>query len=117
MQTRRGLEIIIDAAASLFDQRSLQRLAEGVLTQLSSLMAVECAGILVLRETGVRRFKVLAGSGVYKRLRRPPSGSDEVEDELRRADPQGLRQRAATISPSAATFSTWAPAAAASWSR
>ena len=53
VQTRRGLEIIIDAAATLFDQRSLQRLAEGVLTQLSSLMAVECAGILVLRETGV----------------------------------------------------------------
>ena len=55
MQTRRGLEIIIDAAATLFDQRSLQRLAEGVLTQLSSLMAVECAGILVLRESGRRR--------------------------------------------------------------
>ena len=50
VQTRRGLEIIIDAAATLFDQRSLQRLAEGVLTQLSSLMAVDCAGILVLRE-------------------------------------------------------------------
>src|SRR6476469_1918681 len=49
VQTRRGLEIIIDAASSLFDQRSLQRLAEGVLTQLSSLMAVECGGILVLR--------------------------------------------------------------------
>ena len=57
VQTRRGLEIIIDAAATLFDQRSLQRLAEGVLTQLSSLMAVDCAGILVLRETGVRRLQ------------------------------------------------------------
>src|SRR5919109_178098 len=51
VQTRRGLEIIIDAASSLFDQRSLQRLAEGVLTQLASLMAIECAGILVLRES------------------------------------------------------------------
>jgi signal transduction histidine kinase len=66
-ETRRGLEIIIDAAASLFDQRSLQRLAEGVLTQLASLMAVECAGILVLRETeGPNGLSVLAGSGSYR---------------------------------------------------
>src|SRR6185295_16952051 len=62
-----GLEIIIDAASSLFDQRSLQRLAEGVLTQLSSLMAIECAGILVLRESdGEVGLSVLAGSGCYR---------------------------------------------------
>ncbi len=67
VQTRRGLEIIIDAAATLFDQRSLQRLAEGVLTQLSSLMAVDCAGILVLREAaGLEGLSVLAGSGSYR---------------------------------------------------
>lgn len=67
VQTRRGLEIIIDAAATLFDERSLQRLAEGVLTQLSSLMDVECAGILVLRETnGHDGLSVLAGSGSYR---------------------------------------------------
>jgi len=67
VQTRRGLEIIIDAAATLFDERSLQRLAEGVLTQLASLMAVECAGILVLREVnGVDGLSVLAGSGSYR---------------------------------------------------
>ena len=65
VQTRRGLEIIIDAAATLFDQRSLQRLAEGVLTQLRILMAVDCAGILVLRETGREGLQVLAGSGCY----------------------------------------------------
>jgi signal transduction histidine kinase len=68
-QTRRGLEIIIDAAASLFDFRSLQRLAEGVLTQLSSLLQVECAGILVLREqNGADGYTVLAGSGNYSRF-------------------------------------------------
>ncbi len=67
VQTRRGLEIIIDAAATLFDHRSLQRLAEGVLTQLSSLMAVECTGILVLRETDSEAgLSVLAGSGSYR---------------------------------------------------
>ena len=84
VQTRRGLEIIIDAAATLFDQRSLQRLAEGVLTQLASLMAVECAGILVLRETeSVNGLTVLAGSGSY----RDYVGADgpPLEPELARA--------------------------------
>lgn len=37
VQTRRGLEIIIDAASTLYDFKSMQRLAEGVLTQLASL--------------------------------------------------------------------------------
>jgi CheY-like chemotaxis protein len=44
-ETRRGLEIIIDAAAALFDTRSMRRFAEGVLTQVASLLEVECAGI------------------------------------------------------------------------
>jgi signal transduction histidine kinase len=79
VQTRRGLEIIIDAASALFDQRSLQRLAEGVLTQLSSLMAIECAGILVLRESdGEVGLSVLAGSGCYR---------DYVTDQGRPLEP------------------------------
>ena len=52
VQTRRGLEIIIDAASTLYDFKSMQRLAEGVLTQLASLLNVDCAGILVLRDDG-----------------------------------------------------------------
>jgi signal transduction histidine kinase/CheY-like chemotaxis protein len=66
-ETRRGLEIIIDAASTLFDFRSMQRLAEGVLTQIASLLKVECAGILVLREGegGMESFSILAGSGCY----------------------------------------------------
>jgi signal transduction histidine kinase len=72
VETRRGLEIIIDAAATLFDQRSLQRLAGGVLTQLSSLMDVECAGILVLREAdSPTGLSVLAGSGSYRHYAAP----------------------------------------------
>ncbi|WP_096485112.1 ATP-binding response regulator [Methylorubrum populi] len=75
-ETRRGLEIIIDAAPMLLDHKSMQRLAEGVLTQVASLLNVDCAGILVLREdereerreSDDRRgggFCVLAGSGLY----------------------------------------------------
>jgi signal transduction histidine kinase/CheY-like chemotaxis protein len=86
-ETRRGLEIIIDAAATLFDQRSLRRLAEGVLTQLSSLMAIECVGILVLREQeskGEQEISVLAASGCYSDLALPDSGRslDEALHQL-----------------------------------
>jgi len=69
VETRRGLEIIIDAASTLYDFKSMQRLAEGVLTQLASLLNVDCAGILVLRDDGGAgsEFSVLAGSGCYSR--------------------------------------------------
>jgi signal transduction histidine kinase len=49
----------------------MQRLAEGVLTQLASLLNVDCAGILVLRDDGNKSredFSVLAGSGCYSRF-------------------------------------------------
>jgi signal transduction histidine kinase len=69
VETRRGLEIIIDAASRLFDFRSMQRLAEGVLTQIASLLNVDCAGILVLRDEGEQaKFSILAGSGCYSRF-------------------------------------------------
>jgi signal transduction histidine kinase len=70
VETRRGLEIIVEAAARLFDFKSMQRLAEGVLTQMASLLNVDCAGILVLREGGVpeENFAILAGSGCYRNL-------------------------------------------------
>src|SRR5947209_539662 len=84
VQTRRGLEIIIDAASTLYDFKSMQRLAEGVLTQIVSLLKADCAGILVLREPQHRdeSFSVLAGSGCYSRY----TGSDSsqvLESELR----------------------------------
>jgi len=66
VETRRGLEIIVEAASELFDFRSMQRLAEGVLTQIASLLQSPCAGILVVREgRAADGFTVLAGSGVY----------------------------------------------------
>src|SRR5947209_18421324 len=85
METRRGLEIIIDAASTLFDFKSMQRLAEGVLTQIGSLLKVDCAGILVLREAlnAHETFSVLAGSGCYSRF----IGTDVsqmIEQDLRR---------------------------------
>jgi CheY-like chemotaxis protein len=61
VQTRRGLEIIIEAAPTLYDFKSMQRLAEGVLTQIASLLNVDCAGILVLRRRRDRRRFFRAG--------------------------------------------------------
>jgi signal transduction histidine kinase len=84
VQTRRGLEIIIDAASTLYDFKSMQRLAEGVLTQIASLLNVDCAGILVLRDDGKRGddFSVLAGSGCYSRFI-GSAGSQSLDTDLR----------------------------------
>jgi signal transduction histidine kinase len=69
-ETRRGLEMIIEGALTLYDFKSMQRLAEGVLTQIASLLKLECGGILVLRDAGgsMQQFTVLAGSGCYRRF-------------------------------------------------
>src|SRR5262245_9114394 len=89
VETRRGLEIIIDAASRLFDFRSMQQLAEGVLTQIASLLNVECAGILVLRDEGNgESFSVLAGSGCYSQftgLRKVDTLRPELRQTVREA--------------------------------
>ena len=95
VETRRGLEIIIEAASTLFDFKSMQRLAEGVLT-----LNVECAGILVLREAQNTRetFSVLAGSGCYSRF----IGSDVsqiLESDLRRLVEEAFARRHHEFSP------------------
>ncbi len=91
VETRRGLEIIIDAASTLFDFKSMQRLAEGVLTQIASLLNVDCAGILVLREggNGMERFSVLAGSGCYRQY----TGAHALQNELRRLVDEAFTRR------------------------
>jgi signal transduction histidine kinase len=81
VETRRGLEIIIDAASTLYDFKSVQRLAEGVLTQTASLLNVDCGGILVLRESGEDTISLLAGSGIYSSL----TGAEQLEPELYQA--------------------------------
>src|SRR5260221_12059037 len=70
VETRRGLEMISEGASALYDFKSMQRLAEGVLTQIASLLKVDCGGILVLREgdTAPGKFAILAGSGCYRRF-------------------------------------------------
>jgi signal transduction histidine kinase len=85
VQTRRGLEIIIDAASTLYDFKSMQRLAEGVLTQIASLLNVDCAGILVLRDgKDVNdEFSVLAGSGCYRRYIAALTDSEPLDPDVK----------------------------------
>jgi len=85
VQTRRGLEIIIDAASTLYDFKSMQRLAEGVLTQIASLLNVDCAGILVLRDGKDidDEFSVLAGSGCYRRYIAANADSQPLDPEVK----------------------------------
>ncbi len=95
VQTRRGLEIIIDAASTLYDFKSMQRLAEGVLTQIASLLNVDCAGILVLRDDGNAAnddFSVLAGSGCYSRFI-GAAGSRSLDPDLRAMVEAAFRRR------------------------
>jgi signal transduction histidine kinase/response regulator of citrate/malate metabolism len=94
VETRRGLEIIIDAASELFDCRSIQRLAEGVLTQIASLLNVECAGILVLREGGApgEDFSVLAASGCYRHVLAVDAGR-ALDPELQSTIHEAFRRR------------------------
>jgi signal transduction histidine kinase len=83
VETRRGLEIIIDATATLGDLKSIHRLAEGILTQMACLLDVDCAGILVLREnrSSACPFAILAGSGRYRDLVGRGAG-EHLEQEL-----------------------------------
>jgi len=94
VQTRRGLEIIIDAASTLYDFKSMQRLAEGVLTQIASLLNVDCAGILVLRDGGATgdNFSVLAGSGCYSRFT-GAAGSKALDTDLRQMVEAAFQRR------------------------
>jgi signal transduction histidine kinase len=94
VQTRRGLEIIIDAASTLYDFKSMQRLAEGVLTQIASLLNVDCAGILVLRDGGVISddFSVLAGSGCYSKFI-GSAGTQPLDPDLRQMVEAAFKRR------------------------
>jgi signal transduction histidine kinase/DNA-binding NarL/FixJ family response regulator len=86
VETRRGLELIVDAASELFDLESMRKLAAGVLTQIGSLVQAHCEGILVLREDQREGYAILAGSGVYSNVvERGEAGLDTAMAGLVRA--------------------------------
>jgi signal transduction histidine kinase len=72
----------------------MQRLAEGVLTQIASLLNVDCAGILVLRDGGVISddFSVLAGSGCYSKFI-GSTGPHPLDPDLRQMVEAAFKRR------------------------
>ncbi|MDY8110168.1 DUF3369 domain-containing protein [Fulvimarina sp. 2208YS6-2-32] len=83
-ETRHGLELIVDGADALFDDRSLRTLAHGILIQLNTLLAIDCSGILVLREAANGSHSVLASTGSFA-------------DRLAELDFEGLFTKAGSI--------------------
>jgi signal transduction histidine kinase/DNA-binding NarL/FixJ family response regulator len=98
VETRRGLEMIIDGASTLFDFKSMQRLAEGVLTQLASLLNVDCAGILVLRASPNEKLSILAGSGCYREFSKAHSASS-LDPRLQKIVQEAFERRAHDFQP------------------
>jgi signal transduction histidine kinase len=100
VETRRGLEMIIEGASTLFDLKSMQRLAEGVLTQLATLIHAECGGILVLRDSSsaLEQFSILAGSGCYRQFA-GQSGAADLDPELRNAVTSAFTRHAHEFQP------------------
>lgn len=99
-ETRRGLEIIVEAASSLYDFKSIQRLAEGVLTQIAALLQVDCDGALVFhdhRATG-GELSTLAGSGRYAAIV-GEKAPDAFDPELRHWVEEALRLRSHQYGP------------------
>lgn len=68
---RRGLEKVIDASAQIFEQRSLEHFAQGVLEQLTALLFLECDAMMLhisgLAAEGDRQsLHVVAATGNYQ---------------------------------------------------
>lgn len=83
--SRRGLEKIIEASASLFQIRSMERFLSGVLLQLGSLLEVGIDAVLVSAKVddgvadapSVSELQVVAASGRFTALVNRPAGTLE----------------------------------------
>ncbi|HEY0836181.1 MAG TPA: DUF3369 domain-containing protein [Azospirillum sp.] len=91
-QSRRGLEKIVDAAAALFERRSLTSFVEGVVVQMGSLLHKARGSFLCtvrrLPDGAAGEAEVLAGSGPFEGAAGQPVGAvvpAAVEADIRTA--------------------------------
>jgi response regulator RpfG family c-di-GMP phosphodiesterase len=84
-RSRKGLEQIVKSSATLFELRSLKNFANGVLTQLTSLLGfdedslyIHSSGFAVTQTNG--EFKILAGTGDYENFVDKPLKKSVSED-------------------------------------
>ncbi len=85
---REGLKNIIQASATLFEQRSIKLLASGVLTQLVAILgmspdAMVCQIDNINDEVTADTIEVLAGSGSYEHLVKSSVSWELPEDLIR----------------------------------
>ncbi|MCC5880272.1 MAG: EAL domain-containing protein [Idiomarina sp.] len=67
-ESRRGLEKIVNAAANLMERHSIHNFAEGVVTQLASLLGLNPEGLLCVRQASDSdEIVVLGAAGHYAR--------------------------------------------------
>ncbi|MEE3625043.1 DUF3369 domain-containing protein [Nitrospirillum sp. BR 11752] len=67
-ENKRGLERIIDSAATLFQIRSMRDFATGVLTQVGSFLSCGPQGVICVHAPEGQALSVLAASGIYAHL-------------------------------------------------
>ncbi|MDE1147862.1 MAG: DUF3369 domain-containing protein [Azospirillaceae bacterium] len=84
-ENRRGLERIIDSAASLFQIRSMRDFANGVLTQVGSFLSCSPLGVLCVHAPEGQPPRILAASGVYAYLMQDPKAEIPHVDLIQRA--------------------------------
>lgn len=95
--SRRGLEKILMGAGSLFQLRSMELFASGVLTQMSALLGIGREGILCVTQGGIgaeRRedLYVFASSGEFERI----NGAlldNSLDEEVAKAIVHSMRSR------------------------
>ena len=71
--SRRGLEKILEASSSLFQERAMHLFASGVLTQISALLGISREGILCVYQGGLGTASqdelfVMASAGDFERI-------------------------------------------------
>jgi hypothetical protein len=94
---RRGLELIVHAAADLMEQHAISSLAEGVLTQLAALFKLPLDGIVCTQRGSPlggddERCYVVGAAGRHAPLHRSAAGGAAgPPDRLRHPDQRGTR--------------------------
>jgi response regulator RpfG family c-di-GMP phosphodiesterase len=89
-QNRKGLKYIIEASGSLFKQQSIGRLAQGVLTQVISLLGLhdsvymDGSGMAVSSsESDAGNMRIIASTGRYSVCRDSVENCQEITEETR----------------------------------
>ncbi len=85
MNARKGLELIVSASVDLFRMTNIEMFANGILTQITSLLGQQTSGFVATLspeevEEDIRNFRILCASGNYKNLLK--KSMNEIDNSL-----------------------------------